>query len=131
MNALLVSAQDADRRAFDAILSGTQWALIAVPDLANAIAELSRAVFPIVLYDRDLSGGPWQRTVKELSAAQAGTCIILLSSVSDQYLWDEVVQHGGFDVLARPFEKQQVLSTIDFAYTHWRTAWPAVANTVT
>jgi FixJ family two-component response regulator len=51
--------------------------------------------------------------------------VILLSSVSDPYLWDEVAKRGGFDVLTRPFQRKAVLSMLVFAHPHCRTSWPA------
>jgi FixJ family two-component response regulator len=62
--------------------------------------------------------------MRRLIKTRRGACVVLLSSVADQYLWDEVVHQGGFDLLTRPFRKEQVLSTLMFAYAHCRTPWP-------
>lgn len=121
---LLVSARAEDRRNLQAILKGTPWDMVEVGDRAGAVEALQRSAFPIVLYDRDLAGGAWQDGLQMLLAACGRACVILLSSVADEYLWNEVVQGGGFDVLTRPFRKEQVVATLDFAYTHWKTRWP-------
>ena len=125
---LLASARTEDARGLEALLEGTAWNLIQTADCASALAALRRELYPIVLCDRDVTADPWQQAVKELSAAHAGTCVILLSPVADRYLFNEVVQNGGFDVLTRPFEKRRLLAALDFAYTHWKTEWPPVES---
>lgn len=125
MQVLLVSGNETDGRRLKAILAGTPWAVTEVKDCVEAIGALKRTAFSVVLCDRDLSDTPWQESMLSLASAQTGACIILISSVTDQYLWAEVVQHGGFDVLTRPFEKESILPMLDFAYTHWKASWPA------
>ncbi len=95
-----------------------------VADSAAAVDSLKRTGFPIVLCDRDLAGGEWQDTLRLLHSVRDRPCVILLSNVADEYLWNEVVRRGGFDVLTRPFRKEQVVSMLEFAYTYWKTAWP-------
>lgn len=122
---LLVSARAEDAPNLKAILEDTPWRLVEAASSAEAVQALKRAAFPIVLYDRDLADGAWQETLRILLAAPGRACAILLSGVADEYLWNEVVERGGFDVLTRPFRKEQVISMLDFAHTHWKTEWPA------
>jgi AmiR/NasT family two-component response regulator len=93
------------------------------------MVKLARQVdAPVVLCDHDLPGVEWQKGIPQLVSASNTPCLILLSDVSDPYLWEELVRHGGFDVLARPFQREQVLAMLDFAYTHWKTRWPSRPN---
>lgn len=117
---VLASACEDDRHSLRSLLQGTQWLLLEaaawteVQNLAGAI------VSPVILCDRNLPGLKWQNGVSAVRAAIGDPCIILLSDVSDPYLWDELVQHGGFDVLTRPFQRADVLSLLGFAHTHWK-----------
>jgi|SRR5712691_5767997 len=124
MTILLASSQEEDRRNLEAILEGTPWKLVTAGGLSEAERVLHDLDVPIVLCDRDLPGAPWQKNVRALAAGRRAACVILLSNVSDQYLWEEVVLQGGFDVLTRPFQKRGALSMLIFAHTHCRTAWP-------
>src|ERR1035437_5457353 len=81
-------------------------------------------VSPVVLVDRHFQGSNWWTTASSLFNPAANRCLILLSDVSDPYLWNELVQHGGFDVLARPFERSEVLRTLAFAQKHCEAGWP-------
>lgn len=121
---LLTSAQRDDARNLQTVLDGTLWSVIEAENRTEAVRRLKEKEVSIVLCDRDFGDAPWQQTMQELIAARRGVCVILLSGVADQYLWDEVVRLGGFDVLTRPFQREQVISLLMFAYTHWKTRWP-------
>ena len=122
---LLASKRAEDERELNHALEGTVWGVDRVSDLDGAVQALKHVAMPILLLDRDFSGDPWASTLHTLSRARRSSCIILLSPVTDQYLWDEVVKQGGFDVLTRPFRRDQVLSTLIFGATRCRTHWRA------
>jgi hypothetical protein len=58
----------------------------------------------------------WQTSIPSFLDPPATRSLILLSDMSDPYLLAELVQYGGFDVLSRPFEREEVLGTLAFAY---------------
>ena len=120
---VIVTSRGEDVPELRALLLDSPWELTAVPQIEDAAAALRAASAPILLFDRDAAAS-WQDTVKRFVKSRRNTCVVLLSNVADQYLWDEVVQQGGFDLLPRPFRKEQVLSTLVFAYAHCRTPWP-------
>jgi len=125
---LIATSRADDMSELKNLLRETEWELIGVSDLEHAAAALAAAKLPILLFDRDSAGAGWPAAIKQLIETRRSACVVLLSNVCDQYLWDEVVQHGGFDVLARPFRKERVLSTLTFAAMHCRTPWPKTAN---
>jgi FixJ family two-component response regulator len=125
---LIVSSRPEDVKGLASLLEETPWDLTDASRLEDPAMALKGATVPILLFDRDTAGACWQVTMQRLVKSRRGACVVLLSNVSDQYLWDEVVQHGGFDLLARPFRREQVLSTLMFAYAHCKTPWPRVSN---
>jgi DNA-binding NtrC family response regulator len=78
----------------------------------EAMKFLRQTTRSIVLCDRDLQGCSWQQTMLALLSVRRHTCFILLSSVEESNLRNEVVYKGGFDILVRPFRKEQVLSLL-------------------
>jgi FixJ family two-component response regulator len=124
----LGSGRDDEVLTLRALLQGTQWMPIQVTNWSSMFKLATLVDAPVFLCDRDLPGLEWQEGVPRLVRASSTSCLILLSDVSDPYLWDELVQHGGFDVLTRPFQRKQVLAMLDFAYTHWKTRWPSRPN---
>jgi FixJ family two-component response regulator len=125
---LILTARAEDLGELTELLAESPWELTSVPQLEDAAVALKSATAPILLFDRDTAGASWRETVKRLVKSRRQACVVLLSNVSDQYLWDEVVQQGGFDLLTRPFRKEQVLSTLVFAYAHCRTPWPKAVS---
>lgn len=119
----MASARGDDRSILRALLQGTHWAPVESTNWSEVIERLESVLFPVVLYDRDLPGLEWQKGVPALAASSA-CCVILLSDVFDPYLWDELVNRRGFDVLTRPFRKADVLSVLDFAHTYWKLRGP-------
>lgn len=121
---LIVTSRVEDAPELREVLRDTPWKLAQIPDLDGTDAVLKTAEVPILFFDRDIAGAGWRETIKRLVHSRRDACIVLLSNVADQYLWDEVVQQGGFDLLTRPFRKEQVLSTLVFAYAQFRNPWP-------
>lgn len=75
----------------------------------------SRSHFDLILCDRDQPGYPWREVMDRLAANAPKSCILLLSPVKDYYLWRDVLQRGGYDVLLRPLREKAVLLSIDAA----------------
>src|SRR5450756_755842 len=121
---LLASERDDDYRTLRALLQNTKWTLVRPLSWGEVSSFCDRAVNPVVLVDRHFQGSDWRFTVSSLLNTTASCCLILLSDVSDPYLWNELVQQGGFEVLARPFERSEVLRTLAFAQKHCEADWP-------
>ncbi|MEO8128095.1 MAG: hypothetical protein ABJF23_01970 [Bryobacteraceae bacterium] len=102
------------------------WEPVVVGSWDAAAALLEKTRFCVIVCDRDLEGRDWRVNVREL--AQLSPCILLASSGFDGALWQEVVQYGGHDVLAKPLEERRVLKTIDQALRYTATTAHASAK---
>jgi hypothetical protein len=49
-------------------------------------------------------------------------CAILISDVTDDNLWNEVVLWGGHEVLVTPLREENVLRAIRLAWLYWNSA---------
>ncbi len=124
---LLASDLDEDYQTLQALLRDTKWSLTRALSWNDVSAFYETTLNPVVLVDRYFQGSNWQSTVTSfLDPAPNGT-VILLSDVSDPYLWNELVQQGGFDVLARPFDRAELLRTLAFAQRHSTGDWPPLS----
>ena len=81
----------------------------------QALAAIHSTPASILILDRDLAGPDWRPTLRRL-ASQA-PCVILASHVVDDYLLEEVIQNGGYDVVAKPFREREVTHIIEFAWS--------------
>jgi DNA-binding NtrC family response regulator len=93
------------------------WLLFWADSCDNALTVLSNHRIPIVICDRDLPGEDWRAVLKRICAVSQPVCILLASSVSDEYLWREVTQHHGFDVLPKPFQPERLIRTVNLAWS--------------
>jgi FixJ family two-component response regulator len=123
---LLASERHDDYQVLQALLHDTKWSVARALSWNEVSRFCESAAHPVVLVDRHFQGSNWQSTVSSLLDPAANRCVILLSDVSDPYLWNELVQQGGFDVLARPFERHEVLRALAFAQRHSTTGWPSL-----
>ena len=119
--AILPAGPDAERLRH--IVDSMGWELRFADSCFDAVQLMEHCSFPIVLYDRHLASPDWAAALKILRAAHHPACLILTSTVLDGFLWEEVIQQGGFDVLPRPFDEVQVCRTLKFALSHWKSGW--------
>jgi DNA-binding response OmpR family regulator len=57
--------------------------------------------------------GNWQELLEETQAAQSLTLVV--SRHADERLWSEVLNLGGFDVLALPFDREELRRALSSA----------------
>jgi len=85
-------------------------------DARDAIRRLQPQ---IVLLDRDLEPADWRYSLSSLAAASNGACFLLVSRVVDEYLWNEVVSNGGYDVVRKPLIEADVARNVKLALSYW------------
>src|SRR5438105_2946576 len=121
---LAVTESEPQRRTLHEIASRRAWELFFAGNWSEAESLLARQRFAIVLCDRDFAGNDWRETVGSLHRATPHSCIILVSAVNDEYLWDEVIRHGGYDVLKKPLQESQVVPAITLALSYVKQCSP-------
>ena len=91
-------------------------------NMANALQA------PVVLCERDVPGMEWQDVVRILAAAAPHPCVIMTSTVVDDYVWREIVTRGGYDVVARPLRSDDAARAIRLAMSYWKTTMQRSAH---
>ncbi len=71
--------------------------------------------FSLIVLDGDLGGDKWKEWLRQMKMA-GDPCVLLASRVCDQYLREEVVRCGGFDVLAKSDSREHLTRTLRFAW---------------
>ena len=108
-----------DRTLLDELSRRNQWNLCYVPSSDEAHAALQRNKPQIILVDRDVVAPDWRFAVSSLSTASGGACVLLISTVIDDYLWNEVITNGGYDVVRKPLIEEDVLRNVKLAWAYW------------
>lgn len=111
--------RDHDRRMLTAIGGRYHWNMSLVDSCEEARAALDRLKAPIVLFDRDLPGWEWRAVMQILASSPNRVCVILISKVIDDYLRNEVICTGGYDVLPTPLRENDVFRVVKLAWSYW------------
>lgn len=120
LDVLFISRFDSDAAALAKILSGTHWNLIHVRTCPEALATLDIVLVPVVLCDVAIACG-WKQLVSTIIHSNHPAPILLTSGGGDWHLWEQAIDHGAFEVLHKPFERDHVVTALDSALRHWET----------
>lgn len=86
----------------------------------EALPLIGRDVHGVIVSERDLPDGNWKDVLEAAAARQNPPVLIVTSRLADEYLWAEVLNLGGYDVLAKPFDRDEVRRTVSLAWQHWQ-----------
>jgi DNA-binding NtrC family response regulator len=110
---------DQDRKLLAEISARNQWSVHFTDTCGEAWVVLNQLKAPVILCDRDLPGREWRDVMQMMASSAHSACAILLSRVVDDYLWNEVIGKGGYDVLAKPLREDDVVRSVRLAWSYW------------
>jgi DNA-binding response OmpR family regulator len=119
ISVLSVSPIEEDHRSLERIFSHTNWKLHKAPGLRSVAAFLRDEPVSVVLCERDLRPGTWKDMLGELSGLTVPQPLVVTTRLADDALWGEVLNLGGHDVLAKPFDFSEVVRVVSLAWWHW------------
>lgn len=117
---LLADARD--RELLTRAAARHQWDVTFADTYPEAHQLLEKIRAPVVLCDRDLLDPDWGSMVRGLAACSHRACILLVSKVADDYLWNEVIRRGGCDILSKPLHEDEVVRAVKLAWSYWNLA---------
>lgn len=82
----------------------------------EARGVLRTCPIPVVLCDSD-SG--WREVLDEFRSIPHPPALIVTSRMADDRLWSEALNLGAYDVLAKPYQPDEVLRVLDLAWLRW------------
>jgi len=112
---LSVSAISEDHTTLRGLLRGLPCRLVVASTCRNALRCLSHDPTCIIICERDLPDGTWRDVLNHLGASATKPFLIVTSPVADEALWAEVLNLGGFDVIAKPFDQREVRHVLETA----------------
>jgi DNA-binding NtrC family response regulator len=119
VNLLAVMNADADFATLSEVAGRMNWSVTLTANSESALESAKSASFAVILCDRDLTGN-WKGLLREFIRSAPHSAVILLSSVNDSLLWEEVTSSGGYDVLRKPLCVETVGPLLSRAVTYWR-----------
>jgi DNA-binding NtrC family response regulator len=92
--------------------------------LGPALSLLKNRKVPLVICESDLGAATWRDFWAQAGALPDAPYLIVTSRLADEYLWAEALNLGAYDVLAKPFQPDEVIRAVSQAWLH-RTYRPA------
>jgi DNA-binding NtrC family response regulator len=115
--ALVVSAQD--RNVLASVSGQKPLDVHFAESCEEGWAVAAQLTAPVILFDRDWPKTEWRMAVKSLAASPHRPCVVLMSGVADDYLWQELIRRGGYDVLPKPLRADNVARIVRLALSYW------------
>lgn len=117
--ALLLGKFETDRALVKDIFRRTGWHLLEARDRRRALECLERNPVQVVIVESDLPRWNWRQVLRELHLMSSPPLLVVSSRTADESLWAEVLNIGGYDVLAQPFEANEVERVVASAGRHF------------
>ena len=101
-------------RALFTILEGASWPVTVLhsSDCEQALAQLADSRISVVICETPLPDGSWKDLLACMARAKASSVLVVTSKLADESLWAEVLNLGGYDVLAQPFDREEVTRVV-------------------
>jgi DNA-binding NtrC family response regulator len=115
---LAIAHDERDKNSLSIFSARGQWDLVLTGSCEEAIEMLKKMRAAVILCDRDLPGLDWRHALETLAASRPDCPIVLTSSVNDEYLWDEVIHKGGYDVLSKPLQEDLTVRAVNLAWSY-------------
>ena len=113
---ILVSPDQEDYRSLTNILESNQWSVRGALSFREALQLLSDLQEPaVVACERELPDGDWKDVYQFIESLSNPPPLVVVSRHADESLWAEVLNVGGYDVLAKPFEEGEVQRVMTMA----------------
>ncbi len=117
-----------DRALLSRLADEHRWVIHFARTSAEVWEVLNERKTQIFLFEREGPGTDWRGEIRKVVSASHLVCAILISDVTDDYLWNEVVMWGGHDVLVTPLREENVLRAIRLAWLYWTSAMKSNAG---
>lgn len=115
---LAVGEFSQDRQLLHDIFRDLGWRLFEARDRRRAMQYLQRNPVHVVLAESDLPDWNWKKVLTDIRRLTPPPQLIVTSRTADDYLWAEVLNVGGYDVLPQPFARDEVERVIAAAHRH-------------
>ena len=118
--ALLVTENSEDIKCFQRTFRSWKWQIHTARNCRDAGVLLRREPVAVIITEAHLTDGCWKDLRDRADLIPDSPLVIVTSLNADDQLWAEVLNEGGYDVLAKPFEQSEVIRVVSLAWLHWR-----------
>ncbi len=117
---LAVSADQSDYQSLCSILEEDHWTVHRASSCSEALQLMRRSSPTVIACDHQLPDGNWKDLFNGVCELADPPPVIVVSRHADESLWAEVLNLGGYDVVAKPFDKNEVSRVFRMAFRYGR-----------
>lgn len=128
LSALLVGEYENDRSLIYDVFKRFGWKLFEARNRQRAMKYLASNPVQVVITESDVPNWNWKRVLCDLRSMTKPPELIVTSRTADESLWAEVLNIGGYDVMAQPFEEYEVERVIASAHRQFFAGHALVAS---
>ena len=116
---LLVGAERESRLVMLDVFRDAGWRLYQARDRKRALEYLERQPVQVVVTNAESPAWPWKKALQDLQRMTRPPQLVVSSRLADESLWAEVLNWGAYDLLAEPFQREEVERVIASARRHF------------
>jgi DNA-binding NtrC family response regulator len=116
---LSVTPYEEDQFCLQNIISHSTWKLYRADRLQCALAVLREHEVGVILSENHLPPHSWTDMLDVIHHLEDAPEVIVTSRLADDRLWAEALNLGAYDVLAKPFNQDEVLRSVSLAWLNW------------
>jgi len=117
---LLVSPEEWDHRYFGSVFACTNWRLRRTYTIEEALELLEREAVGVIVAEERLACRGWRRMLAAVQSLECPPRIVLAAGSAGLERAAELLERGGWDVLARPFRSEEIIESVSAAWLSWR-----------
>ena len=119
VSALLVGEYEKDRLLIYDVFRKLGWRLFEARNRRRAMQCLERNPVQVVIAESNVPHWDWKKVLRDLRRLAHPPQLVVTSRSADDSLWAEVLNIGGFDLLAQPLVPDEVERVVASAYRHF------------
>ncbi len=108
VSAMLVGEFGNDRLLLHDIFRNLGWRLLEAHKRRDGMRHLGSSLVEVVVAERDSSHWNWKKILNDFRRLARPPLLIVTSRLADDALWSEALNLGAHDVLAQPFDRDEV-----------------------
>lgn len=112
---LTISSCEDDHVTLRQMLQGLTRVVPLAHTYRQALERVRSHDISVLICERNLPDGNWKDVLSAIATQPAPPALIVACRLADEHLWAEVLNLGGYDVLAKPFDAKEVLWTVNHA----------------
>ena len=113
---LMVGLSEQSRSPLTRMAEDFGWTAFEAAGCGAAAAVLRSEEIAVVVCEQHLPDGSWRSVLEEAEGAACRPHVIVASQLADHSLWGEVLNVGGYDLLAQPFAEDEVRRVVSLAW---------------